>query len=192
MSYVIQNFYKPSFYIVNTPKFKHFIILINLSKLLLFLKFYNIIYDKNWYLNNSNIYLNSFLKYFFNLNIFKYLLRLDDKTWFYYTNNFLKSLIFWKFKTALKFLSKPNKINLEINFLSQWCFNSSLLTIKTAPLAFIKKSYKNIFFFNLFYVAHYWPQLACSFKFYLNFFLISNFFFLFKFYNGPFFKIYNF
>jgi hypothetical protein len=168
------------------------LLLINLPKLFFFYKLNIKILEKKWFFEKISLCLIFFLKYFFNFNITKHFLRLDSKIWSYYTNNLTKSFIFWKFLLTYYFFRKPNMFAHSFKIENVWNFNSSLLLIRTSQQFLLRKPYKNIFFFFLYYVMSSWTQLNLTFKFNLNYLLLSNNFFLFKFYNGPFFKIYNF
>lgn len=192
MSYVIQNFYNPSKSCVITPKLKNLIILTNLIKLLAFFKINNLLYHSKWSLSSSNVFYIFFLKYFF-VNGFKNLFfKLEKNAWSTYTNNLDKSFLWWKFNIILLFTRNFCVKFVLINFSMFFNFNSTFLTIKTNPTNFVKKYYKNFVFYNLFNIGFIWPQISILFKFYLNFLIIWNFYHLFKFYNGPFFKIYHF
>jgi len=192
MSYVIQNFYVPSRSIANTPRFKNFLLLANLTIFFLFLKNTRKLWFGEIEINVNFSFFILFVRYFFQFNLYKNLLKFDDKIWSNYTNNLNKSFIFWRFKFANShFLN--NKWGLVLIFNSNYLnFNTPLLSIKTNPLFLFKKFYKSIFFFKLFYIMQLWPDSTNDFKFNLNFIIITNYFHLFKFYNGPFFKIYNF
>jgi hypothetical protein len=192
LSYVIQNFYKPyNFYIINIKTIK-IIFLLNINFFFFFLKFTNLINLKI----SSNFFddfqLFFFIKYFYNINFFCFFFNLKNIINGFYINNFSKSLIYWQFKTInlfFKFFSLPF---INLNFSNIFSLNTYYLSNKVTPVNLYKKSYKNFFIFSYLLIATIWPAYATSFNFYLNFLLITNFFLLFKFFNGPFFKIYSF
>jgi hypothetical protein len=192
LSYVIQNFYKPyNFHVINVKTIK-IIFLSNINFFFFFFKFTNFISLKIAHNFFDDFQFFFFLKYFYNINFFCFFFNLKNVTNGFYINNFSKSLIYWQFKTInlfFKFFSLPH-INLVIS--DVFSLNTYYLSNKVTPVNLYKKSYKNFFIFAYLLIALIWPSYALNFKFYLNFLLITNFFYLFKFFNGPFFKIYSF
>ena len=192
MSYVIQNFYKPSNLYFNNVRVSKLLFLTNINLLLLFFKTANLINFKITYNFYDNFFLFFVVKYFYNTNFFNFFCTLKNVNDGFYINNLSKSLVYWQFKTIIFFFKFYRNIGIEIVFSNFLSFNIYYLVNKVAILTLKKKSYKNFFIYTFFLITFLWPSFSNNFHFYLNFLLMIDSYLLFKFLNGPFFKIYSF
>lgn len=193
MSYVIQNFFQPSRNITITPKFKLLNFLNNINLFLLFFKLNIFSGFLNFGSNRSLNFFYIFNKYFFSFYILKLIKKSNQKILSVYTNNFFLSILFYNYKIIKNHLSSGFIFfNQLIPFKNYYFFNLYFLSVKLVKVNVIKKFYKNIFFFFLLLWPSLWFQHNPYFKFSLNFFFCTSTIQIFKFYNGPFFKVYNF
>ena len=192
MCYVIQNFLIINKTINFTPRFKTLLYLINIHKLFIFFKINNLIKFFNQYLSNSNInffivhfrylYLHNITKIYKKLNLFF----ISD-----YSNNHIKSLLYYNLSCWNKFLLKSYKKNYLIELKQKNTFNLYFLPVKVVNFKINKKFYENFFFFFLHIKTNLWFAYFNFFKFQTNFMLIMPYAKLYYFYNNFFFNIYN-
>ena len=185
MSYVIQNFIKFNSNLILTPRLKFIIFLRNYKIFSYLLKHRYFVYN---YKQFNFFFL--FYKFFFkNIFIkFKQIISLTNLN--YYKNNFSKSLIYWNL-THIVNVFEYDKFSLDkyvINFCNK---KEYLAPVKTFSINLKNKFYKNLFYFILFYLSKNWLIIFKKFCFPTNFFFINYNFQLYKFFNGPFFKVYN-
>lgn len=191
MSYVIENFYLLQRSVVLTPRLKFLIIFKSINKLLFFFKinfffkstkkFFNF-YENHFLLLYKYFYFSSILKFFFNLN-----LSLSAN----YTNNFKKSLVFNGLTSIDFFLTKQKFFSQLPTIQNLFLYNLYFTSIKIANFKINKNFYQNVFFFLMFVCINPWYSHTSFFKFSLNFFFVTKDIQLCKFYNGFFFKVYN-
>lgn len=192
MSYVVQNFHPLSRHIVMTPRFKYLTVFNSLNLIVMFFK-----KNLHLYFFNLNPYSKFdfflvFYKYFFFRQYTKIFNSLNLKLSGPYTNNVTKSAVFFSLcfieQQFLSYSFKPKQVKPHDNLV----FNSYFLSIKLANIKLTKRFYKNAFFFFMMFSSHLWYQHSTSLKFYLNFFFTNPYFNVYTFYNGYFFRIYNF
>ena len=135
----------------------------------------------------------TFNKFFFSFLLLKLITKSNHQFLSVYTNNFQLSLLFHNFKVIdehLVFNSLPIKSQIVLG--DCFALNTYFLAIKVVKITLTKKFYKNFFFYLLLIWTPIWYQHNTFFSFYSNFLMTTCTLRLFKFYNGPFFKIYNF
>lgn len=182
MSYVIQNF-NNSCSLALTPKIKLILFLKNKDFIFYLLKYFYKIFNFK-YCNISYV----FYKIFFKNTLFKLKNLISIKLLNYYKNTFSLSLVYWNllyicnFKNNLKNSDIFNYFNVKEVY---------LIPVKTFPAFFRNKFFKILFFNFIFYLFNVWSDFNINFNFNISFFFINYNFQLYKFYNGPFFKIYN-
>ena len=148
MSYVIQNFNDINKKITLTPRFKFFFFLNNLNKFLIFFKF-NTFLNSFSKINNLQInYFNVFFKYLFSKQFIKFTYQFNLNYVGNYTNNLIKSYIFFFFYNLNNFL----KFNVYIffnkhSFNNKFLYNTYYFSIKTLNIKIPTLFYKNIFFY---------------------------------------------
>jgi hypothetical protein len=149
LSYVIQNFYTLSKHIVVTPKFKYLILLKNINLLFIFFKTNLILFliKQNNFLHFT--YFSLFFKYFFSKSFIKIINKINLKLNGTYSNNTVKSTIFYFFKNLSFNLTSDNNDYLikNLNIYNTLLFNHYFLSIKLINLKINKKLYKNFFFY---------------------------------------------
>ena len=142
MSYVIQNFNNINKKISLTPRIKFLLLLSNIEKFFIFFKFNTFLHS---FLKTNNFqinHLNLFFKYFFSKQFIKFTHNFNLNFIGNYTNNLIKSYIyyfyfninnFFKLKNNFKFISNSNNIY--------------YLPIKTLNIKINSFFYKNVFFY---------------------------------------------
>lgn len=175
-----------------TPRFKYLIFLKSLPWVTFFIKFnlFSINLKKFYNLTNNNII--NFYKYFFYFKLFKFFHIIDLSLVGGYTSNLKKSIVFYNFKILNNFLISQKTNYFLFCLHNKIIFNSYYLSIKLIDHALNKKYYKNIFYFFLFFLSNIWINVNSLFSFNSNFFFVFYFFSIYRFYNGFFFKVYNF
>ena len=191
MSYVIQNFNHTTKRVSVTPKFKYLLFYNNITLILFFFK------------NTAFLLLNgvfNFLNfnYFFNIYKFFYIKeysKLCSELSVNLSGSVQNNLINGAVSRVLSRIEQ-NSWNLlpavtHLNFENFSPFNQYFLALKITYVKLNKNFYKNLFYFVLLFLPHFWYQHTFNVKFYLNFLVLSFNLQLYSFYGGPFFKIYN-
>lgn len=192
MSYVIQNFSYNTKLIVTTPRFRFLILLKLIPKILFFFKLnYHLISFSNPQFNPQP-YFFLFSKYFFLKYPSRSLLSMNLELSGYYLNNLSKSSLFWFFCSLTSYFYTLKAPTSLVNVEGLYNFNLRFLAIKTANNRINKKLYENAFFYLMLQITHLWFVPHNLFYFYLNFFITPYNLQMLKFFNGYFFKIYNF
>ena len=192
MSYVIQNFNDINKRVTLTPRFKFFFLLKNLNKFLIFFKF-NSFLNSFSKINNLEIsYLNVFFKYFFSKQFIKLTYQFNLTYVGNYTNNLIKSYIFYFFFNLNNFLKFNTCVFISKKFhTSKFFYNIYYFSIKSLNVKIPSLFYKNIFFYFMLINSFIWYQHTSNLKFYLNFIFINYNLKISRFYNGHFLRIYN-
>ena len=133
--------------------------------------------------------------FFTNFNIFFFLKRYRFflKKWTYITEsffsqNFIKSLIYWKIKYFL-FLFSIKKKSLFIPF----SYSYHLITpVVITKFPFIKSIYNLFLFFIILLLLQLFVKIPYSFQFIHNYILVSNYYIFFSFYNQRLFQVHHF
>ena len=134
-----------------TPKFKTLLILLNLEKLIIFFKANLFLF----FMRKSNVfnfnYFFFFMRFFFNKQFNKILRQVNLQLVGNYTNNLIKSAIyFFFFNLKLVLINEIfNLTTLKYNFF--FLFNLYFFSVKIVNTKINKKLYKNIFFYFLFF-----------------------------------------
>jgi hypothetical protein len=190
MSYVIQNFNlipKPVTFI---PRFKCLIICNNSNIILLLFKlnFFFLLYGREilWVPN----YLKYLHRYFYTKLHYIILNDLNLKKVGNYCNNFTKSTVYRGLLNFSNYFSSRLSLP-EVQLAEIVQFNIYSMPIKIANIQINKKFFKSSFFFFMIIFPHFWYQHYPRVSFYLNFLHIVINLYLYYFYNGYFFRIYN-
>lgn len=146
---------------------------------------------QRFHTNYSNHFL-SFYKYFYFFQLTRLFQKINLSLSGNYINNMKKSVIFYNFKLLSNFLIKQKYCPLLLPIDNTWVYNTYYLSIKVANYQINKNFYKNTFFYLLLHLSQLWYPHPFYLKFYLNFFFVWYGTQMYKFYNGFFFKIYNF
>ncbi len=192
MSYVIQNFNDINKRVTLTPRFKFFFLLKNLNKFLIFFKF-NSFLNSFSKINNLEInHLNVFLKYFFSKQLIKFTYQFNLTYVGNYTNNLIKSYIFYFFFNLNNFFKFNTCIFINKKYhTSEFLYNIYYFSIKSLNVKIPSLFYKNIFFYFMLINSFIWYQHTSNLKFYLNFIFINYNLKISRFYNGHFLRVYN-
>lgn len=193
MSYVIQNFSNYPKLIVVTPRFRFTIILTLMPHLcvLFNFNFYCSRTTSNWKIELNHL---SFFYKFLHISQPGSLVRsLNLKYVGNYSNNYLKSVVFHSLSRLENHFCAPTEpLFKEASHQKLFLYNSRFLARKTANYKINKEFYLSSFFWLLAINTRIWsPRTRVTF-FYFNFILINLNDQIFHFYNGRFFKIYNF
>lgn len=191
MSYVIQNFYDSNRKISLTPRFKFFFILNNLEKFFIFFKL-NTFLNTTFKINFFKVsYFTVFFKYFFSKQFIKLIYQLNLNYVGNYTNNLIKSYIYYIFYNMNNFF-KISSLKFKYSPVNDsWVYNLYYFSIKTLNIKINSNFYKNIFFYFMFINTFIWYQHTSNLKFYLNFIFVNYNLKTFRFYNGYFLRVYN-
>jgi hypothetical protein len=184
MSYVIQNFLKPTNRIIVMPRFKTTVIINSLRIFIFFFKFSNFEIKPSYHLFFKN--------FFFSKGLLKTLNSMLDKFSINYTNTILHTTTYWSFKLIEFFFEHKILPSTIITHSNKFNRNLYFLSIKTTRIKVVKTFVKNLFFYFIFFFNDLWQQHTGLLYFYLNFFFIRNNYKFYKFFGGYFFKLYNF
>lgn len=183
MSYVIQNFNKINYNLTLTPRIKFIVFLKNKYIVFYLIKFFYKIFNYKY----CDVYY-VFYSHFFKNILFKLKQLVSILNLNYYKNRFSVSLVYWN----LNYIYNFKNIIPNSRFISDFSFKTRYLSsIKTLSNYFKNKFYKILFFNLIFNFFLLWPDFNINFNFKLSFFFINYNLQIFKFFNGPFFKIYN-
>jgi len=151
----------------------------------------NSIFYKNYLFTNifnqsPNLYI---LNFFFLKKYFFFLKKIIFFQESFFTQNFIKSLIFWKIK-SLRFLVKPSYTLGNVKYFK---FNTHYFkSIPILKFTFLKFVFNLFIFFLFFLLLHIFIKFTNSFMFIYNFILVSPHFLLLPFYNQRLLRVYHF
>lgn len=191
MSYVIQNFYECTRKVSSTPRLKSLLLLNNVEKFLVFIKFNTFLYSINRLnlFNFNHFFL--FLKYFFSKQYIKLIYKSDLSLVGNYTNSLTKSALYWIWATLENFIKNKKFIFSSNYYKTEFLYNHYFLSLKTFNIKITKCFYKNIFYYFLMISPFMWYQRSSSVRFYLNFIHVPFILKIFRFSGTYFLKIYS-
>ena len=193
MSYVIQNFSFKTELIIITPRLRFLVVLKSLKFFFVFFKlsFFFKLFNNTVFLSTAHC--TTMYNHLFNKQLAKILRNLNLTLLGNYTNNVTKAAIFHTLNnTYMHFKKNRQYSNLRLCWRQYLLYNIVFLSVKVANNKINKKFYQNTFFTLLLYLSQIWFPHSLLFSFPLNFFFINYSNQMFRFYNGHFWKIYNF
>jgi len=175
-----------------TPKLKYLIFLNGIKYMIMFFKISATVFNTFRFHQSSVNHLILFYKYFYTSRLVKLPHFINLRLVGGYTNNLKKSIVFSSMSILNTYLKNNFYPKFYVKLEKYILFNSYFLAIKLANTFIIKKFYQSVFVYLLLFLPHLWFGQPTYLKFYLNFIFVNHSLQMYKFYNGRFFKVYNF